>query len=67
MELPMPVTFYSENNIASRTSLWRWEVEGLRIIRKGGRTYVCPQDLREFLLRENDAELRDEAVNEATP
>ncbi len=46
----MPLAFYAGIGIASRSTLWRWEAEGLRIIRKGGRTYVQPADLRAFLL-----------------
>jgi len=59
MGLPMPLGFYSEHGIASRTTIWRWESEGLRVIREGGRTYLIPEDLRSFLLR-NKPELRKE-------
>ena len=52
MELPMPLSFYEKLGIASRTTIWRWEKLGLRIIREGGRTYLIPSDLREFLTRE---------------
>ncbi len=51
MELPMPLCFYEELGIASRTSIWRWEKEGLQVLRKGGRTYVIPDEIRAFFLR----------------
>ena len=51
MELPMPLGFYEELGIASRTSIWRWEKEGLQVLRKGGRTYVIPNEIRAFILR----------------
>lgn len=51
MGLPMPIRFYSDHGIASRTTIWRWEKEGLRIVREGGRTYLIPDDLVAFLTR----------------
>ena len=51
MGLPMPLGFYTNLNIASRTTIWRWEKEGLRVVREGGRTYLIPEDLRTFLTR----------------
>ena len=53
MALPMPLGFYTDLNIASRTTIWRWEKEGLRVVREGGRTYLIPEDLRAFLTRKN--------------
>ena len=47
----MPLGFYEELGISSRTSIWRWEKEGLQVLRKGGRTYVIPDEIRAFLLR----------------
>jgi len=51
MGLPMPLGFYTNLNIASRTTIWRWEKEGLRIVREGGRTFLIPDDLVAFLTR----------------
>tara|TARA_B100001146_G_C15981588_1_gene348602 strand:+ start:264 stop:440 length:177 start_codon:yes stop_codon:yes gene_type:complete len=53
MALPMPLGFYTDLNIASRTTIWRWEKEGLRVVRKGGRTYLSPEDFRAFITRKD--------------
>jgi hypothetical protein len=62
MGLPMPLGFYTNLNIASRTTIWRWEKEGLRIVREGGRTYLIPDDLVAFLTRN-----AEETVNPQEP
>ena len=54
MGLPMPLSFYVNLKIASRTLLWRWEKDGLRVLRKGGRTYITPDDLSAFLSGNNE-------------
>lgn len=59
MSLPMPLGFFTDHNIASRTTIWRWEKEGLRVIRKGGRSYVIPEELRDFLVTRDSSEVEE--------
>jgi len=51
MELPLPIDFYTGLNIASRSTLWRWQQAGLKVLKEGNRIYVVPADLRAFLAR----------------
>ena len=51
MELPLPIDFYVGLNIASRSTLWRWQQDGLKVLKEGNRIYVVPADLRTFLTR----------------
>ncbi|MGE4615297.1 MAG: hypothetical protein AAEJ46_13260 [Planctomycetota bacterium] len=51
MELPLPIDFYVGLNIASRSTLWRWQQDGLKVLKEGNRIYVVPADLRAFLAR----------------
>ena len=55
MELPLPISFYTGLDIASRSTLWRWQQAGLTVLKEGNRIYVVPADLRAFLTR-NTAE-----------
>ena len=48
----MPLSYYINNGIASRATLWRWGKQGLRILRVGGRSYIHPADLTAFMERE---------------
>ena len=49
---PLPLSYYVENGIASRATLWRWGKQGLRILRVGHRSYIHPSDLTSFMERE---------------
>ena len=49
---PLPRSYYIQNGIASRATLWRWGKQGLRILRVGGRSYIHPADLTAFMERE---------------
>ena len=49
---PLPLSYYINNGIASRATLWRWGKQGLRILRVGGRSYIHPADLTAFMERE---------------
>jgi hypothetical protein len=51
MELPLPIDFYTGLNIASRSTLWRWQQAGLKVLKEGNRIYVVPADLVAFLAR----------------
>ena len=62
MELPLPIDFYAGLNIASRSTLWRWQQDGLKVLKEGNRIYVVPADLRAFLTRN-----AEETDNSQTP
>ena len=50
---PLPLSYYIKQRIASRSTLWRWSQEGLRILRVGGRTYLSPSELTRFMLEKD--------------
>ena len=55
---PLPLSYYIQNGIASRATLWRWGKQGLRILRVGGRSYIPPADLTAFMVREASRAVR---------
>jgi len=55
MELPLPISFYTEQDIASRSTLWRWQQAGLKVFKEGNRVYVTPEDLKVFLQRSSES------------
>jgi len=52
---PLPLSYFINQNIASRSTLWRWGREGLRILRVGGRSYICPLELTKFMVSKHEA------------
>ena len=54
MELPLPVSFYTGLDIASRSTLWRWQQAGLTVLKVGNRVYVTPEDMKAFLQRNTE-------------
>ena len=46
---PLPLSYYIAQNIASRSTLWRWSREGLKLLRVGGRTYLAADELTRFM------------------
>ena len=51
---PLPLSYYTKQQIASRSTFWRWSKEGLRILRVGGRTYLSPSELTRFMLEKDE-------------
>lgn len=49
MEIPLPEEHFRKLGIASRPTFWRWEAQGLRILRVNNRRFIYPSDLTEFL------------------
>ncbi len=48
LDTPLPINFYTDTlKIASRTTLWQWGKEGLRMTRVGGRVFLA--DLQRFM------------------
>lgn len=47
--LPMPYDYYIRLGIASRATLHRWGLEGLQIMRKGGRSYITTSEITRFI------------------
>jgi hypothetical protein len=58
---PLPLSYYIKQNIASRTTLWRWHQQGLKILRVVGRSYLCPKELTRFMESKHE-EAADEAA-----
>ncbi len=54
MELPQPFSFYTRLDIASRSTLWRWQQAGLTVLKVGNRVYVTPEDMKAFLQRNTE-------------
>ena len=52
-ELPLPESHFRSLGIGSRVTFWRWEKQGLRILKVGGRRFVYASDLTKFLERMN--------------
>ncbi len=63
---PLPLSYYIQNGIASRATLWRWGKQGLRILRVGGRSYIHPSDLTAFMEREASNAARLKTSNNQT-
>lgn len=56
-DLPLPEAHFRDLGLGSRTTFYRWEKEGLRVLRVlrvGGRRFIRPSDLEKFML-EKDA------------
>ena len=48
-EHPLPLSHYIDLHIASRSTLWRWNKEGLKILKVGGRSYISPAEITRFM------------------
>lgn len=48
-DLPLPAAYYERRQNLSRTTLWRWEQLGLRILHVGGKRFIRPSDFAAFL------------------
>ena len=48
-DVPLPVEHYMQTQNTSRTTIWRWEKEGLRILHVGGKRFIRPSDWNSFL------------------
>lgn len=48
-DIPLPEEHFRKMGIASRPTFFRWEKQGLRVLRVGGRRFIYPADLRNFL------------------
>ena len=59
-DTPLPVAHYQRKHGVSRTTLWRWEGLGLRILRVGGKRFIRPSDWTTFI-ESQDARQRQEA------
>ena len=51
---PLPISYYVKQSIASRSTLWRWRQEGLRILKVGGRAYISPTELVRFMEKKHE-------------
>lgn len=52
-EIPLPEDHFRRLGIASRPTFFRWEKQGLRVLRVGGRRFIYPSDLRSFMEMRN--------------
>lgn len=48
-DVPLPVEHWMRTTNTSRTTIWRWETQGLRILHVGGKRFVRPSDWNAFL------------------
>jgi len=48
-DTPLPAEFYQRRQNVSRTTLWRWEGLGLRILHVGGKRFIRPSDWTNFI------------------
>lgn len=58
-EVPLPESHFRSLGIASRTTFFRWEKLGLRILKVGGRRFIRPSELNRFM--DNEANQKREA------
>ena len=63
-ELPLPEDHFRKRGIASRPTFYRWEKLGLRVLRVGGRRFIYPSELRDFLEQQNLNNLHRELANQ---
>ena len=49
LDLPLPEEHFRSLGIGSRTTFFRWEANGLRVIRVGKRRFIKPSDLNRFM------------------
>ena len=48
-DIPLPVSHYQKTHELSRTTLWRMEKQGLRILHVGGKRFIRPSEWAAFL------------------
>jgi hypothetical protein len=48
-DVPLPVDYYIRTHDTSRTTLWRFEKQGLRILHVGGKRFIRPSDWTAFI------------------
>lgn len=48
-DVPLPVEHWMRTHNTSRTTIWRWEAQGLRILHVGGKRFIRPSDWNAFL------------------
>ncbi len=48
-DIPLPVSLWQRTQGVSRTTLWRLEKQGLRILHVGGKRFIRPSDWNAFL------------------
>jgi hypothetical protein len=53
-KIPLPEEHYRNIGIGSRTTFWRWEKEGLKILKIGRRRFIYESDLSRFLEEMNE-------------
>ena len=47
-DVPLPIEHYIRTQNTSRTTIWRWEIQGLRILHVGGKRFIRPSDWSAF-------------------
>ena len=48
-EIPLPEDYFRRLGIASRPTFFRWEKQGLRVLRVNSRRFIYPSDLKRFM------------------
>lgn len=57
-DIPLPVSLWQRTQGVSRTTLWRLEKQGLRILHVGGKRFIRPSDWVAFL-EQQDAKAKE--------
>lgn len=47
--IPLPLSYYQTTYGVSRTTIWRYEQQGLKILHVGGKRFIKPSDWNSFL------------------
>lgn len=63
-EIPLPEEHFRRLGIASRPTFYRWEEQGLRILRVNGRRFIYASDLRAFIEAKDKASQEPESTEE---
>lgn len=53
VEIPLPEDRFRRLGVASRPTFFRWEREGLEVLRVGGRRFIYPSELKRFMEKKN--------------
>jgi thioredoxin-related protein len=66
-EVPLPEEQFRKLGIASRPTFFRWEKQGLRILRINNRRFIYQSDLIRFLERLDASGRETEASSDSEP
>ena len=56
--IPLPEEHFREMGLGSRTTFWRWEKAGLRVLKVNRRRFIYAADLRRFVEAQHEEGLK---------